>query len=164
LGQAFQIRDDILGVFGDPVLTGKPADSDLREGKETVLVAKARDRATPDDAALLDRLLGAPDLDEHGVTELRRVLVQSGALAAAPGARTTDYLDLVPLDPAYRACFADGSEIRVRAGVSAMATEVEAVCGRTEALGYERLARWLTHLYKEEWPHFIDRDFDGLVD
>ena len=113
LGQAFQIRDDILGVFGDPVLTGKPADSDLREGKETVLVAKARDRATPDDAALLDRLLGAPDLDEHGVAELRRVLVQSGALADAQAlvhelaAEATSALDGAPLDAEVRDALVD---------------------------------------------------------
>ena len=82
LGQAFQIRDDVLGVFGDPDTTGKPNDDDFREGKETVLVAKARQAASPSDRDTLDRLLGAPDLDDDGVAELRRILVESGALAA----------------------------------------------------------------------------------
>ena len=80
LGQAFQIRDDVLGVFGDPGTAGKPNDDDFREGKETVLVAKARHAAAPSDRAALDRFLGAPDLDDHGVAELRRILVESGAL------------------------------------------------------------------------------------
>jgi geranylgeranyl diphosphate synthase type I len=53
LGEAFQLRDDVLGVFGDPGETGKPAGDDLREGKRTVLVATALEQASPADAALL---------------------------------------------------------------------------------------------------------------
>ena len=60
LGEAFQLRDDLLGVFGDPATTGKPAGDDLVEGKRTVLVALALDAAPADDAALLDRSLGSP--------------------------------------------------------------------------------------------------------
>ena len=82
LGEAFQLRDDILGVFGDPARTGKPAGDDLREGKRTVLVAKALERATPAQAALVQRLLGDPALDPAGVDELRDVLVTTGALRA----------------------------------------------------------------------------------
>lgn len=81
LGQAFQIRDDILGVFGEPCLTGKSNDDDLREGKETVLVAKAREKASPSGRRLLDQLLGSPDLGASDLAELRRVLVESGARA-----------------------------------------------------------------------------------
>ena len=51
LGEAFQLRDDVLGVFGDPAETGKPAGDDLREGKRTVLVATAVERATPAQAS-----------------------------------------------------------------------------------------------------------------
>jgi geranylgeranyl diphosphate synthase, type I len=79
LGEAFQLRDDLLGVFGDPSQTGKPAGDDLREGKRTVLVALALDQAAPYDATLFDKLLGSPDLDEAGVDELRDAITASGA-------------------------------------------------------------------------------------
>jgi geranylgeranyl diphosphate synthase type I len=79
LGEAFQLRDDLLGVFGDPAQTGKPAGDDLREGKRTVLVALALDRASLTTAALFDKQLGAPDLDETGVDELRAAITASGA-------------------------------------------------------------------------------------
>lgn len=81
LGEAFQLRDDILGVFGDPVATGKPAGDDLREGKRTVLLAEALDTADADQLALVDKLLGQPDLDHAGVEQLRGVLVDTGAVA-----------------------------------------------------------------------------------
>jgi len=80
LGEAFQLRDDILGVFGDPSETGKPAGDDLREGKRTVLVAQALDVAGAADAALFDKLLGLADLDTRGVGDLRGVLLSTGAL------------------------------------------------------------------------------------
>ena len=82
LGEAFQLRDDVLGVFGDPSETGKPAGDDLREGKRTVLVATALRTATPAQVALVSRLLGDPALDAGGVDALREVLVATGALAA----------------------------------------------------------------------------------
>jgi len=78
LGEAFQLRDDLLGVFGDPVVTGKPAGDDLVEGKRTVLVALALDGAPAADAALLDRSLGTP-LDESAVVRLRGIIEASGA-------------------------------------------------------------------------------------
>jgi geranylgeranyl diphosphate synthase, type I len=81
LGIAFQLRDDVLGVFGDPARTGKPADDDLREGKRTVLVAMARQRATPAQREVLDRRLGDPGLDEAGAAELRAIISGTGALA-----------------------------------------------------------------------------------
>jgi geranylgeranyl diphosphate synthase type I len=80
LGEAFQLRDDVLGVFGDPAATGKPAGDDLREGKRTVLVAFALERATPSQAAAVRRHLGDPRLDAAGVDALRSVLVDTGAL------------------------------------------------------------------------------------
>jgi geranylgeranyl diphosphate synthase type I len=80
LGEAFQLRDDLLGVFGDPATTGKPAGDDLIEGKRTVLVALALDAASPADATLLDRSLGT-SLDEAQVAELRRIIDSSGAHA-----------------------------------------------------------------------------------
>jgi geranylgeranyl diphosphate synthase, type I len=81
LGAAFQLRDDVLGVFGDPGQTGKPAGDDLREGKQTLLVAFALERADREAAATVDRLLGDPALDSAGVAELRRIIVDTGALA-----------------------------------------------------------------------------------
>ena len=83
LGEAFQLRDDILGVFGDPEETGKPAGDDLREGKRTVLIAAAMGRATPAQAAELRRHLGDPGLDAAGVEALRGVIADTGALAEA---------------------------------------------------------------------------------
>jgi geranylgeranyl diphosphate synthase type I len=80
LGEAFQLRDDLLGVFGDPATTGKPAGDDLIEGKRTVLVALALDAASPADRDLLDRSLGT-DLDEEQVARLRRIIDSSGAHA-----------------------------------------------------------------------------------
>ena len=82
LGEAFQLRDDILGVFGDPWQTGKPAGDDLREGKRTVLVAETLHRADDARRARVEALLGRPDLDEDGVDELRGIIRGSGALAA----------------------------------------------------------------------------------
>lgn len=81
LGTAFQLRDDVLGVFGDPALTGKPAGDDLREGKRTVLFASALANATGAQAEPLTTLIGRPDLDEEGVATLRDVITEAGALA-----------------------------------------------------------------------------------
>ncbi len=81
LGEAFQLRDDILGVFGDPEQTGKPAGDDLREGKRTYLVAAAFAAADDKTAARLNEGLGNPNLDAEGVAELREISVSTGALA-----------------------------------------------------------------------------------
>ena len=80
LGEAFQLRDDVLGVFGDPRQTGKPAGDDLREGKRTVLVATAVERASEGQRAVVRRLLGDPHLDDNGVAALREVITSTGAL------------------------------------------------------------------------------------
>lgn len=81
LGIAFQLRDDILGVFGDPEMTGKPAGDDLREGKRTVLVAIARTRLEQNATRLLDELLGDPDLTPRQVSMLQASLLECGAVA-----------------------------------------------------------------------------------
>ena len=81
LGEAFQLRDDILGVFGDPQETGKPAGDDLREGKRTVLIATAVERSTPAQASVIRRHLGDPGLDADGVESLRAIIAETGALA-----------------------------------------------------------------------------------
>ncbi|RAG81484.1 polyprenyl synthetase family protein [Streptacidiphilus pinicola] len=79
LGEAFQLRDDLLGVYGDPAVTGKPAGDDLREGKRTLLVAETLASCSTADARLLNDLLGAPGLDADGVERLRDVITRSGA-------------------------------------------------------------------------------------
>ena len=81
LGVAFQLRDDVLGVFGNPAQTGKPVTGDLREGKRTVLVAIAMSRANAAQAGVLQRHLGDPRLDDSGAAEVRAVLTETGALA-----------------------------------------------------------------------------------
>lgn len=72
LGEAFQLRDDVLGVFGDPRQTGKPAGDDLREGKRTFLVAAAMETTDATGRALLTKRLGDPGLDPDGIDQLPR--------------------------------------------------------------------------------------------
>ncbi len=79
LGEAFQMRDDLLGVFGDPAATGKPAGDDLREGKRTVLVALTLRDCTSAQADILTSRLGTPDLDDAAIDELRSIISGSGA-------------------------------------------------------------------------------------
>jgi geranylgeranyl diphosphate synthase, type I len=83
LGEAFQIRDDVLGVFGDPVTTGKPAGDDLREGKRTVLIGLAVNRCSPAEADFIQAKLGSPDLGDDAVNSLRTIIEECGALAEA---------------------------------------------------------------------------------
>lgn len=81
VGMAFQLRDDVLGVFGDSAVTGKPVGDDLREGKRTVLVAYARESLTPAERHEVDTRLGDPGLDAEQIGILQRTIVDSGALA-----------------------------------------------------------------------------------
>jgi geranylgeranyl diphosphate synthase, type I len=104
LGEAFQMRDDILGTFGDESETGKGRDGDVREGKQTVLLAKAR--AVADDAqrAILDTWVGNPETSAPEIDLVRLVLVETGALGEteklvdrlAHAAR--DAIETAPLD------------------------------------------------------------------
>jgi geranylgeranyl diphosphate synthase type I len=80
LGIAFQLRDDLLGVYGDPVVTGKPAGDDLREGKRTLLVAIARERLSTGQRRLLDELLGDASLDADQVRMLQHTIRECGAV------------------------------------------------------------------------------------
>jgi geranylgeranyl diphosphate synthase type I len=80
LGIAYQLRDDLLGVFGDAVVTGKPSGDDLREGKRTVLIALARERLDGADRDAVDRLLGRPDLSAEQITALQQIILASGAV------------------------------------------------------------------------------------
>jgi len=79
LGQAFQLRDDLLGAFGDARVTGKPVGEDLREGKPTALYAYATQAADGAAAKFLADRFGAPDLTDDEVAELQDVLASTGA-------------------------------------------------------------------------------------
>lgn len=79
LGEAFQLRDDLLGAFGDPATTGKPAGDDLREGKRTLLVVRAMRALDPAARARLASLLGAPDLSAADVDEMQQTIRGTGA-------------------------------------------------------------------------------------
>src|SRR5262249_6568036 len=108
LGEAFQLRDDVLGVFGDPAVTGKPAGDDLRAGKRTYLgaaaVAAAHRAADKAATPALRNRLGDRALDDAGIHWLRDVITATGALRRTED-RITELtrsalavLDTVPLD------------------------------------------------------------------
>lgn len=80
LGMAFQLRDDVLGVFGDEAVTGKPSGDDLREGKRTVLIAYAREKLPASGRRVLDELIGDPDLEADQIASLQQTIIDSGAL------------------------------------------------------------------------------------
>ena len=97
LGEAFQLRDDVLGAFGDTALTGKPVGDDLREGKPTPLLAIAVGRSGAEAAPLLARV-GAPDLGADEVVALQGLLVDTGALdevEEAIGRLTAEAVDAI---------------------------------------------------------------------
>ncbi|GAA4830593.1 polyprenyl synthetase family protein [Actinomycetospora corticicola] len=105
LGIAFQLRDDVLGVFGDPAVTGKPAGDDLREGKRTLLVALARRHPDQEAAAPVEHALGRDDLTPDDVEAARRALVELGVVDEVEERITTltasalDALTTVEIEP-----------------------------------------------------------------
>lgn len=88
LGLAFQLRDDILGVFGDSAVTGKPSGDDLREGKRTLLVAYTRERLDPAARAELDARIGDPALTAAQIAGIQDTIVSTGALERVESAIT----------------------------------------------------------------------------
>jgi geranylgeranyl diphosphate synthase, type I len=97
LGEAFQLRDDMLGAFGDEATTGKPVGDDLREGKPTPLLAVATAKAGPAQAAVLADV-GRPDLSAAAIAGIQQVLVDTGAVEAIESsidALTAEALDAV---------------------------------------------------------------------
>ncbi len=105
LGRAFALRDEYLGVWGDPAVTGKPAGDDLMEAKATVLLSLAEDRLTGDEAALIERL-GTPDLGPTDVDRLAAAIRSAGvadeleAMISEAVAEGLDCLKAPPLVPA----------------------------------------------------------------
>ncbi|ARZ72516.1 geranylgeranyl diphosphate synthase [Streptomyces albireticuli] len=106
LGEAFQLRDDLLGVFGNPQTTGKPALDDLREGKATALIALTLQHATPAQADQLRLFLGCPTLTDHQAETARRIIQDTGADHTVNTMITERYeqaltaLDSAPIAPA----------------------------------------------------------------
>jgi geranylgeranyl diphosphate synthase type I len=105
VGEAFQLRDDLLGVYGDPTVTGKPAGDDLRRGKPTSLVLIALRRADPGTRAALERLIGDPDADPGDAAEL---ISRTGArhhvenMIDARLRRAVRTITAAPVDPEVR--------------------------------------------------------------
>ena len=79
-GLAFQIVDDVIGTFGDPKKTGKPVDSDIKEGKKTLLVIKAYENANDEQKSILTECLGNSDLDKEKIEMVRDIIKETGAL------------------------------------------------------------------------------------
>jgi geranylgeranyl diphosphate synthase, type I len=108
LGEAFQLRDDLLGLFGDPALTGKSSLEDLREGTRTVLITFAEDMADAAQRATLRQLVGCPTLDETQAASVRQIVEASGALARVEKLISDRYaearvrLDRLPIADAAR--------------------------------------------------------------
>ena len=113
LGEGFQLRDDELGVFGRPEVTGKPAGDDLREGKRTILVALTSAALSEQEAALLHDSLGNPNLSDEQVERIRELMVSSGAFAEherlieQKSHAVFEALDALELDELVRAALSD---------------------------------------------------------
>jgi len=105
LGVAFQLRDDVLGVFGDPAVTGKPSGDDLRSGKRTVLLAEAVERAERSDPASAEKLRTSigTELTDEQVHEMCAAITAVGALSAVESRieeltqRALDVLNAAPI-------------------------------------------------------------------
>ncbi|OGI16630.1 MAG: hypothetical protein A2Z52_02000, partial [Candidatus Moranbacteria bacterium RBG_19FT_COMBO_42_6] len=80
VGIAFQIQDDILGVFGDEKKLGKSVGSDIRQGKQTILVAKAFEKADSEQRKILSGALGKKDLTMKDLENFRKVIINTGSL------------------------------------------------------------------------------------
>ena len=80
LGIAFQIQDDILGIFGDEKLTGKSASSDIKECKATLLISFAQKKGSKEERGLLEKYYGDPEVDQKGIEAVKEVFIKTGAL------------------------------------------------------------------------------------
>jgi len=89
LGIAFQLADDLLGIFGDPHVTGKSNLGDIREGKQTYLMLQALQLAKPAEKSLLRACLGNPDLTVLQAQQVQEIITSSGAKAACQKVITT---------------------------------------------------------------------------
>ncbi|CAM3981088.1 polyprenyl synthetase family protein [Helcobacillus massiliensis] len=126
LGAAFQVRDDLLGVFGDQAVIGKSASSDITEGKRTTLLAHALEQGTDEQREVLQRIIGNDEASAEDVEQVREVFTATGAreraerdVAAGAAAAYTALRERVePL--------ADGTAVRMLSTLIAQATGCEA--------------------------------------
>ncbi|MFD0205883.1 MULTISPECIES: phytoene desaturase family protein [Saccharothrix] len=151
-------RTDSVVVVGAG-LAGLSAALHLRGAGHEVTVLEQQ--AHP--GGLAGRLDVAGHLVDTGPTVLTMPELLEDAFAAV-GARLADHLDLVPLHPAYRAEFADGSGLDVHTDAAAMEREVAEFAGRREADGYLALRAWLTRLHEVERDRFLGTSFDSPLD
>jgi geranylgeranyl diphosphate synthase type I len=120
LGVAFQLRDDVLGVFGDPEHTGKPAGDDLREGKRTMLIARTLHACSDAESQKILSTIGRANLSAQDIDDVRNIIVSSGALDIVE----TDIArgQQVALEALHEAPF-DEEAIYVLANLAVAATE-----------------------------------------
>ncbi len=120
LGVGFQVRDDILGLFGDPRVTGKPVDSDVREGKRTLLVVKAYEILPEDDKKRLISILGKADLTEEELEFVREAVKRTGSLSYSEllaekySERCVDLIDDVGFSEEYSEILKDVVRLAVK--------------------------------------------------
>ncbi len=79
-GIAFQLQDDVLGMFGDEERIGKPADSDLKEGKQTLLIIKALEKGDDNQKLIIRNALGNPNITEETLNTVRKIIIDTGSL------------------------------------------------------------------------------------
>ena len=80
LGVAFQIQDDILGVFGDEKLTGKPTGDDIKECKATLLISYAQKKGSNEERGILEKNYGKPEVNQKGIEAIKEIFIKTGAL------------------------------------------------------------------------------------
>ncbi len=123
LGEAFQLRDDVLGVFGDPKVTGKPAGDDIREGKRTVLIAVTMENADQSQRNTMTEALGNSLLAESDVAQVQEIIIKTGALDEVEKLITTltqesiSALRQSPIDEKIRAVLEEMSVIATQRSV-----------------------------------------------
>jgi geranylgeranyl diphosphate synthase type I len=123
LGEAFQLRDDVLGVFGDPKVTGKPAGDDIREGKRTVLIAVTMENANQSQRNTMTEALGNSLLAESDVAQVQEIIIKTGALDEVEKLITTltqesiSALRQSPIDEKIRAVLEEMSVIATQRSV-----------------------------------------------
>lgn len=132
LGQAFQLRDDVLGIFGDPAATGKPAGDDIREGKRTVLIAESMKNLSPERVQIMADRLGDANLTDAEVGECVSMLTESGGLDAVETFIRTKYDEALSVVREWAADGNHAGSTRTKIGPTAQ----KQLAGFAEALSY----------------------------